>query len=165
MPDIKLDQQKEMAPAVSEQAKDLGEKLKSSLENFNHGEKAKKLEQARQGMMEEISQSEKALPAAALPVGGVIAPQAKLQKQVENVLAEGMAEVYLDLAPDKRREFKKAGEETAKKISQLLAKTKINMGEIIKLIKKWLALIPGVNSYFLEQEAKIKADELIRLNK
>jgi len=31
------------------------------------------------------------------------------------------------------------------------------------LIKKWLLLIPGVNKYFLEQEAKIKADEIVKM--
>ena len=126
-------------------------------------EKIRKIEQARKTVMDEIVKTENQIPAAIGPIGAASAPQAKMQKQVENVLAEGLADVYLSLTPQKRKEFKKAGEQTAKKINQLLSKTKINIGEIIKLIKKWLSLIPGMNKYFLEQEAKIKADELIKL--
>jgi len=163
MVDIKLDQQNEKAAALNEQPLVEGEKLKQSLERVDNVEKAKNLEQARKSVIEEISQTEPAASAAIGPVAGVAVPTAKLQKQVESVLAGGLAEIYLSLAPAKRKEFKKVGEETAKKISRLLAKAKINIGEIIKLIKKWLSIIPGVNKYFLEQEAKIKADEIIKM--
>ena len=163
MPDIKIDQQKEMAAAARERPADLGEKLKQSLESFGNAEKAKNLEQARKSVMEKISQTEKLAPAAVSQAGGLLTAQARRQKQIENVLAKGITEVYLNLAPAQRQEFKRAGEATARKINQLLLQTKINIGKIIKLIKKWLSLIPGVNKYFLEQEAKIKADEIIKM--
>jgi len=130
-------------------------------------EKIKKIEQARKTVVDEITHTENQVPAAATaavsPAAGIMAPTAKRQKQVESILAEDLAEIYLSLAPQKRQEFKIKGEQTANKISQLLTKAKINIGEIIKLIKKWLMLIPGVNKYFLEQEAKIKADEIVKL--
>jgi len=163
MADIKPELAAEKPLPLNEKPLAGDEKLKQSLERFDNGEKAVNLEQARIRVIEEISQTEKAARAAAGPVGGVAAPAAKLQKQVENVLAEGMQDIYLSLAPAKRKEFKKAGEETAKKISRLLARAKINIGEIIKLIKKWLSLIPGLNKYFLEQAAKIKADEIVKI--
>jgi len=50
-----------------------------------------------------------------------------------------------------------------KKINTLLDKAKINLGKIASLIRKWLSIIPGVNKFFLEQEAKIKADEIMKL--
>jgi hypothetical protein len=56
-----------------------------------------------------------------------------------------------------------AGEETVEKINSLLDKTKIKIGKIINLIKKWLKIIPGINQFFLEQEAKIKTDKIINL--
>ncbi len=141
------------------------EAMKERIGQGVEAEKMRKIEQAREAIIEEIARAENQAPATVGPVAALSAPQAKTQKQVENVLAEGLAEIYLNLAPAKRKEFKKAGEETAKKISQLLTKAKINIGEIIKLIKKWLSLIPGVNKYFLEQEAKIKADEIIKMKK
>ena len=127
-------------------------------------EKIRWIEQARKTVVDEIVQLEKpALPPAVGPTASIIAPTAKRQKQVENVLAKDLADIYLSLTPEKKQEFKIKGEQTAQKINQLLAKAKINIGEIIKLIKKWLSLIPGMNKYFLEKEAKIKADELLKL--
>jgi hypothetical protein len=40
---------------------------------------------------------------------------------------------------------------------------KFKVKAIVDLIKKWLAIIPGVNKFFLEQEAKIKTDQIIAL--
>jgi len=85
--------------------------------------------------------------------------------QIENILEEDLEEIYFSLPPEKQKEFKTKGEETAKKISLALQKTKIKVNQIIKLIKNWLKLIPGVNKFFLEQEAKIKADKIIELKR
>jgi len=82
---------------------------------------------------------------------------------IENILEEDLGDVYFSLTPEKQREFKRKGEETAIKISMLAEKTKIKAKKIISLIRDWLLLIPGVNKFFLEQEAKIKADKIIEL--
>jgi len=87
------------------------------------------------------------------------------EKRIEKVLEEGLGEMYVTLTPDQKKQFKVVGEQTAKQINQLLNETKVKIGKIVELIKKWLSLIPGVNRFFLEQEAKIKADEIIQLNK
>lgn len=163
MADIKPDNIAEKPRLVNEKSLASSE---ISIEQAKRGvetEKLKNFEQARKQVIEEILHAETLPPTVAQPVGSVSLPQAQRQKQIENVLADGLKDIYRNLAPAKQKEFKKAGEETARKINLLLAKAKINIGEIIKLIKKWLSLIPGVNKYFLEQEAKIKADELIRL--
>ena len=55
------------------------------------------------------------------------------------------------------------GEETASKIAQLLEAAKVKTRKIFDLIVKWLRIIPGINRFFLEQEAKIKADKILRL--
>lgn len=59
--------------------------------------------------------------------------------------------------------FKQAGEETAGKISILLQTAKVQVKKIVELIVAWLRIIPGVNSYYLEQEAKIKADKILTM--
>lgn len=94
--------------------------------------------------------------------GGVSARQAR-QKEVENILEEDLKEIYLSLDPQKKVEFKEKGEETAKQINQLLDQAKIKVKKIIFLIKKWLSVVPGINKIFLEQEAKIKADQITKL--
>ncbi|MFZ5391475.1 MAG: hypothetical protein ACOZAJ_04355 [Patescibacteria group bacterium] len=86
------------------------------------------------------------------------------EKKVESVLEEDMTDIFLSLPPDKQEEFKKAGEIAAKKISRLMQKVKINLRQVIKIIRQWLSVIPGVNKYFLEQTAKIKADKILKLH-
>jgi len=97
----------------------------------------------------------------------VASPVQDVQKQreiaIDNILADGLSEVFLKMNPVQQKEFKTKGEETAKKISVLLEKTKFKVSKIIGLIKKWLQLIPGVNKFFLEQETKLKADKIINL--
>ena len=59
--------------------------------------------------------------------------------------------------------FKQKGEQTAKEVNNLLSSGKAKLQKIIDLIVSWLKIIPQVNQHFLEQEAKIKADEILRL--
>ncbi len=139
------------------------EVLKERAASGTEKERIKKLEEARKTVIDEINQAENMAPPMIGPVGGVAAPTMQRQKQIETVLSSGLNEIYLNLTPEKQKQFKKAGEETAGKINLLLAKAKVNIGAIIKLIRKWLSLIPGVNRYFLEQEAKIKADEILKM--
>lgn len=89
--------------------------------------------------------------------------KAQRVKDIENVLARDLEDEFVKMSPEDQKEFKEKGEETAAKINILLEKAKANVGKIVKLIRKWLAMIPGVNKFFLEKEAKIKADEIIRL--
>lgn len=84
-------------------------------------------------------------------------------KKVEAILAENMESVFLSLDAVSQRNFKTRGEKTARKINQLLHGAKVRVGDIINLIISWLRLIPRVNRYYLEQEAKIKADAILRL--
>ncbi|MCD4761880.1 hypothetical protein K8R32_02875 [bacterium] len=67
------------------------------------------------------------------------------------------------MPPVKREEFVKAGEETSRKIYELMSEVKVKAKKIVELIKNWLALLPGLNKFFLEQEAKLKADEILKL--
>ncbi|PIT94125.1 hypothetical protein COU00_00405 [Candidatus Falkowbacteria bacterium CG10_big_fil_rev_8_21_14_0_10_43_11] len=84
-------------------------------------------------------------------------------KDIERVLSEDLEEIYFQLPPDKQQEFKKRGEDTARKIKELLAQTKIKAKKIAALIFAWLKIIPGVNKFFLEKESKIKTDEVLKL--
>ncbi len=85
------------------------------------------------------------------------------EKEIEKALESGLEDIYLKMSPEKQKEFKAKGEETAKKINRLLHKAKVKIKDIIDLIKKWLAVIPGVNKFFIEKEAKIKTDEIVKI--
>jgi len=82
---------------------------------------------------------------------------------IDHILAAGLNEIFLHLKADEQQAFKKKGEETVTKINELLNKTKIRVNKLIALIRDWLKLIPGVNKFFLEQEAKIKADQILKI--
>lgn len=86
-------------------------------------------------------------------------------KAIDDILSAGLHEMFLQMSPVKQKEFKQVGEETVVKIVGLLDKTKVKIDKIIDLIRKWLKIIPGVNKFFLEQEAKIKADRILKLKK
>ncbi len=83
--------------------------------------------------------------------------------QIEDVMQSGLGDVYKTMPPDLQQAFKKRGEETATQIEELLQKVKVHTKKIFQLLFDWLKIIPGVNKYFLEQEAKLKTDEMLRL--
>lgn len=87
----------------------------------------------------------------------------KREQEIDAFLSDGLSETFLAMSPDKQKIFKDEGEKTAKKINVLLDATKINLNKIVDLIRRWLSLITGVNRFFLDQEAKIKADKIIKI--
>jgi hypothetical protein len=81
---------------------------------------------------------------------------------IEKILEEGIGDSYQRLSPVAKQEFKIKGEEVAIKIRDLMSATHIKAKKIFKLIFEWLKLLPGVNRFFLEQEAKIKTDRIVQ---
>lgn len=93
------------------------------------------------------------------------APIAKSETlvQIENVLAEHLDDLFGQMTSQQQIMFKQKGEETASKIEKLVQEVKVKVKEIFDLIRGWLKLIPGVNKFFIEQEAKIKTDRVLVL--
>jgi len=89
--------------------------------------------------------------------------EAQTKKIVEEILSENMVEIYEGLPLNLQEEFKKQGDETATQISKLLQQAKDVTRQILDLIKKWLKIIPGLNKFFIEQEAKTKTAKLMAL--
>jgi hypothetical protein len=134
----------------------------SPLENPDLG--LEKKESVAEQPSEAIPERPTISPAVAAPVASA-SPFEQRGRQIESVMAKGLEEIYMSLPPEKKAEFKRVGEETAVKVNLLLEKTKVNIGKVVNLIKKWLSLLPGVNKMFLEQEAKIRSDEILKLRK
>lgn len=111
-----------------------------------------------------ITRSAGATPSAAPPVKKR-SEKSELRKEIEEILAEDLEEVYMSLPQSARLKFRVEGEKAAAKIELLIQKTKLAIMEVIKVIREWLLVLPGVNRFFVEQEAKIKADKLIHLHK
>lgn len=90
-------------------------------------------------------------------------PTNPLIKNIEDTMADGLADAYQAMDPKTQQEFKRVGEETASAISKLLSQSKIQVQKIVSLILRWLRIIPRVNPYYLEQQAKIKADAIVAM--
>ena len=107
-------------------------------------------------------QEERVVYPAPAPIPTAPAKSPALEK-IENVLEEDLEEFYFQLPARTQAEFRAQGEETASQIAVLLSVVKVQVRKILELIIKWLRIIPHVNKYFLEQEAKIKTDKLLEL--
>lgn len=93
------------------------------------------------------------------------APASLFVQEVEQVMTEGLEDTYRQLDPAAQARFKQVGEQTARAIAGLLEQTKLQARKVLELLVAWLRIIPGVNKFFLEQEAKIKADKLLALRR
>ena len=106
-----------------------------------------------------------AIPMSSVPVVPARTAKSPMLYQVENILEEDLVELYRQLTPEQRKQFKAEGERTARKIETLLKKAIVTVMEIIRLIRRWMRLLPGANVFFIEQEAKIKAERILALKK
>lgn len=100
------------------------------------------------------------------PAGPIISPaRDELVTRIEKIMEDGVGDAYQRLSPIAKQEFKIKGEQTALKIRELLKSAHLKVKKIFQLILEWMKLLPGVNRFFLEQEAKIKTDHIITLHK
>ena len=105
-------------------------------------------------------------PSAVSPSASVSStPKSEFLLQIENVLAGGLGDIYGRMEPTLKERFKMKGEEVARKIEQVIAHGKYRIQQILTWIKEWLKMIPAVNRFFLEQEAKIKTDKILSMVK
>ena len=143
---------------------EIGEKEKITQPEKERAPETAPEQQRETGTEKELADEGRSGPEPASTPASSQAYEAR-QKEIEDIMAKDLDELYLELPENKRMAFKKVGEETALKINELMIKGKSAAKKIVGLIKKWLSMIPGVNKYFLEQEAKIKTDEILKLVK
>lgn len=107
-------------------------------------------------------------PITAVPIPTTAQVQAlekdQVTVEVENILEKDLKDIYSKLPENLKPVFKQKGEETALAISEMIKKASLKIGEVMKLVFAWLKIVPGVNKYFLEQEAKIKTDRILALS-
>jgi hypothetical protein len=159
MPEELLNPVEKMQPQVVQEndgAENIPARPESGLEN-------KVSASERAGVIQEIAAAETSLPAGIVSATNARQQLKEDQQAIEKILEKDLGEIYMGMAPEKQREFKMKGEETAREINILLHKTKVQVGKIINLIIRWLSVIPGVNRFFIEQDAKIRADEILRI--
>lgn len=95
----------------------------------------------------------------------VIIPHVKdaLTNQIEKIMESGLVDAFKEMTPIQQQEFKVKGEQVAMQVKELLSKSKVKVKKIYELLVSWLQIIPGISRFFIQQEAKIKADKLLAL--
>ena len=104
----------------------------------------------------------KAAPPKAVPKKKELPEKSEQLMKIEKILAEDLEDYYFSMSDDLKLTFKHKGEETARTAEQMIKKAKVNLRKLVKLIFEWLKIIPGINKFFIEQEAKIKADKILK---
>lgn len=112
-----------------------------------------------------ITPISESVPTATVPVPSVPpsapSPKDPVLVAIEQILSEGLEDLYREMPSEAQQKFKAHGEVTASKIKQMIDSAKVKARSILKLIHDWLRIIPGVNRFFLEQESKIKTDKIL----
>ncbi len=101
--------------------------------------------------------------APAEEVAPVVAASDEVTLEVEKIMEDGLGD-YVEAMPEEARQrFLAKGRDVSTQIAVMVRSFKVELRRTIDLIRDWLLTIPGVNRYFLEQEAKIKTDRIITL--
>lgn len=107
--------------------------------------------------------TDKSQPSVGAP--GIDSQGSPLHQIVEAILEKDLEDLYLQMDETAQEKFKNKGEETATEIIKLINQTKATFKRVFTLIKAWLKVIPGVSKFFIEQDAKIKADRILEIEK
>jgi hypothetical protein len=83
--------------------------------------------------------------------------------EVEKILEAGLGEYYNEMPEAAKQRFHAKGRQVAVQIAAMVRQLKLQVKQALHLIREWLQTIPGVNKFFLEQESKIKTDQLMIL--
>lgn len=100
-----------------------------------------------------------------VPVANTPVQKDAVTMEVEHILEEGLGEMYKTLPPDAKVAFRERGEHISNEIATMVRTFRVKVSNVLRLIRSWLHTIPGVNKFFLEQEAKLKTDAILELAK
>jgi len=129
-------------------------------------EKATKTESESQAATELPGAEPIPEPSNAAQLSAVVpTPKDPLTKHIEDILEEDLSDVYFTMQPEDQVKFKLEGEKATSRIRQIIKSGVIKMRKILSIISGWLKTIPGVNKFFLEKTAKIKAEKILNLRK
>ena len=133
-------------------------------ETYVEGEPIPEAELAR---MQEAREKKEMAPAPATPAKPAPAPlpiaKDEVQMKIEKILEENLEEAFAEMTPIEQAAFGVHGDQVAVTVRTLLTEANIKVKMIFETILNWLRMLPGVNFFFIEQEAKIKTDKLLAL--
>jgi len=154
------------------EAKEAVDKIRKTLKELPKVEDPQKPEKPVEEISEKVELAGKNVPVRVETMPAPPAPEAEEIKpekqeitleQIEGILSAGLESAYLSIPKKDSPKFKKAGEDLAQQIRNLIAKGTLNSNTLLGGIRTWLRLIPRANENFIEQEAKNKAGQILEL--
>ncbi len=145
------------------------EQPENELSPFEVEEAAEALEATEEHFLEEVPAEPIVVPVAErvpVPTPKVVAvlpPKDETLLRIEQILEEDLGELYTKLPASAQPLFKQRGEEASLEIAGMVKHLSLKVKRALELVRKWLLTIPGVNKFFLEQQAKIKIDKIQEL--
>lgn len=94
-----------------------------------------------------------------------VAPPDEVTLEVEKILEADLGEYVQALPEEVRLRFQKKGQEVASEVAKMVRDLHVQAKRVLTLIRDWLLSLPGLNKFFLEQEAKIKTDQMMELER
>lgn len=91
-------------------------------------------------------------------------PQA-LEREIQHILSEDIADLYKQLPQEQKTLVTQEGRVATNRIMDLLRETRVRLKELVSVLRQWLQRIPGLNRFFVEQEARIKATKILTLKR
>lgn len=103
--------------------------------------------------------------AAPTPVARpIVIEKSPLREDIEAALAdEQLQRIYAGLPPAVQGRFRDEGSKLAVWIETAITAGKLILKELHHRIVAWLRIIPRVNHWYLQQEAKVKTDAILAL--
>lgn len=125
----------------------------------------KQLEAEIEFVKEEALAESKEAPSPAAPsaVRTPAAPKDPTTAAVEKILEQDLGDLYVKLDPETKKKLRVRGDILTERLKAVVSGARVKARRILSWIRDWLRLIPGINKYFLEQEAKIKTDKILEL--
>lgn len=165
MPDTGfLGEQPETKPEVQPTVEVAGEVDEYALAERQAEEEAL-VKEAKEDFLEAPEQPTPAATAAQTVVVSSPPIKDEVMLEVEKILEQGLGDFVAAMPETARQRFQQKGTEVAGQIADMVRRFSVKIKKVLTLIRDWLLTIPGVNKYFLEQEAKIKADRIVDLEK
>lgn len=95
----------------------------------------------------------------------------ELLEHIEGLLSENLEELYLALPAETKIKFKTEGEKISQEIIRIMYNAKLHeedrFQKVHDTIREWLFILSqslqNLNEFFIENEAKIKTEKIIRL--
>lgn len=95
----------------------------------------------------------------------VTTPPDEVAEDVQKILEDGLEEAVVAMSADAKERFFQKGKEIGALVAEMVRTYKVEVKRVLRMLKEWLTTIPGVNRFFLEQEAKIKTDRILELER